>query len=223
MSDRQRYCCQECGTTSPRWLGRCPGCGQYNTMVEERVSAPAAKSRHARTPSAKAQPVSAIQPERLKRLSSGLEDVDRVLGGGIVPGALILLGGDPGIGKSTLLLQIAGRLARSGDKPVLYITAEESAEQTRIRADRLGLSSPRLFLLAEDNLDDILAELEGGSWSVAIVDSLQTVYDPELESAPGSVSQVRAVTTRLMRLAKSACPVFLVGHVNKEGSMRPVA
>ncbi|AEJ38479.1 DNA repair protein RadA [Sulfobacillus acidophilus TPY] len=167
------------------------------------------------------KPMAEIEETRMTRIPTGLAEVDRVLGGGIVPGAFMLLGGDPGIGKSTLLLQIAALVSQSG--PVLYVTAEESEAQTRIRAERLGLPIGQVYLMAEGNIDAIVAALEAEPWRLAVVDSLQTVYNPLLESAPGSVSQVRDVAARLMRVAKNGCPLFLVGHVNKEGSMRPAA
>ncbi|MCY0880410.1 MAG: AAA family ATPase, partial [Firmicutes bacterium] len=155
------------------------------------------------------------------RFSTGVDEVDRVLGGGVVPDAFVLLGGDPGIGKSTLLLQIAAHVAQTG--PVLYISAEESVEQTTLRARRLGALQDNLFLYSGSDLDAVEQALTSRPWKFAVVDSLQTVYDSALESAPGSVAQVRAVASRLMRIAKNGCPLFLVGHVNKEGSMRPVA
>lgn len=219
IRERTRYSCQVCGTGSARWLGRCPGCGGYNTLVEEVVeSAPAARSsKSMRTP----VPLSEVSLDATFRQSTGIKEVDRVLGGGIVPGALVLLGGDPGIGKSTLLLQIAAHVSQKG--PVLYVTAEESAAQTRIRAERLGVDNDRLFLLAEGDVRTIVAALKAQPWLMAVVDSLQTAYNPELESAPGSIAQVRDVAAQLMRVAKEGCPIFLVGHVNKEGSMRPAA
>ncbi len=199
-------------------MGRCPSCGQFNTMVEERMPD---KSTPGREASAAPMPIGRVPPQRLQRMSTGIEEVDRVLGGGIVPGGFILLGGDPGIGKSTLLLQLAGSVGNR--QPVIYITAEESLEQTRLRASRLGAEASQLFVLAEDRIQAIEAVLEQEQWQLAIVDSLQTVYNPDLESAPGSVAQVREVASRLMRVAKSRLPIFLVGHVNKEGSWRPAA
>ncbi len=154
----------------------------------------------------------------LERLTTGIAEVDRVLGGGLVPGALILLGGDPGIGKSTLMLQVAALMSQDG--PVLYATAEESAQQTRLRAERLGAGSGDLYLLDGTDLATYEEALQSRPWRACVVDSLQTVADPELESAPGSVSQVREVASRLMRVAKSAAiPIFLIGHVNKEGAI----
>lgn len=219
IRERTRYSCQVCGTGSARWLGRCPGCGGYNTFVEEVIeSEPAGRpAATVRTP----VPLRDVSLDATFRRSTGIPEVDRVLGGGIVPGAFVLLGGDPGIGKSTLLLQIAAHVSQQG--PVLYVTAEESAAQTRIRAERLGVNNDRLFLLAEGDIRTIVAALQAQPWLMAVVDSLQTAYDPQLESAPGSVAQVRDVAAQLMRVAKAGCPIFLVGHVNKEGSMRPAA
>ncbi|MCY0879267.1 MAG: AAA family ATPase [Firmicutes bacterium] len=189
-------------------------------MVEERV--PTEKREAPSAPRARG-PVrlKEVAGDPLARESTGIPEVDRVLGGGMVPGALMLLGGDPGIGKSTLLLQIAAEVSQRG--PVLYVTAEESEGQTRLRAERLGVGDAELFLLAEGDIHAIAGAIRDGQWRLAVVDSLQTVYNPELESAPGSVAQVRDVAAKLMRVAKEGCPVFLVGHVNKEGSMRPAA
>lgn len=200
-------------------MGRCPGCGGYSTMVEEVVDNPvsARTKKSARDP----VPLSQVSTDPISRESSGIEEVDRVLGGGIVPGAFVLLGGDPGIGKSTLLLQIAAHISQRG--PVLYVTAEESEVQTRIRAERLGVNSNNLYLLAEGDIHVVAEALKAKPWLMAVVDSLQTAYNPELESAPGSVAQVRDVAAQLMRVAKQGCPIFLVGHVNKEGSKRPAA
>jgi DNA repair protein RadA/Sms len=219
IRERTRYSCQVCGTGSARWLGRCPGCGGYNTLVEEVVeSEPMARpAKMARDPVL----LRDVSLDVTFRQSTGIPEVDRVLGGGIVPGAFVLLGGDPGIGKSTLLLQIAAHVSQHG--PVLYVTAEESFAQTRIRAERLGVDNDRLYLLAEGDIRTIVAALKAQPWLMAVVDSLQTAYNPELESAPGSVAQVRDVAAQLMRVAKAGCPIFLVGHVNKEGSMRPAA
>ncbi len=206
---------------SPRWLGRCPGCGGYNTMVEE-----VAEARSRPGPASRAtKPVrlADVRSESVIRTGTGVPEVDRVLGGGVVPGALMLLGGDPGIGKSTLMLQLAAHVAREG--PVLYVSAEESLAQTRLRMERIVPDAPAgVHLLADGRLDMLESALEASRWRLVVVDSLQTVYDPEAESAPGSVSQVRQVASRLLRYAKSQeVPVFLVGHVNKEGSGRPRA
>ncbi len=189
-------------------------------MVEEVVE----DDRHPRTGKKGARepvPLSHVSTDPIDRQSTGIEEVDRVLGGGVVPGAFVLLGGDPGIGKSTLLLQIAAHMSRSG--PVLYVTAEESEAQTRIRAERLGVQSDNLYLLAEGDIGAIIQAIQSRRWLMAVVDSLQTTFNPELESAPGSVAQVRDVASEVMRAAKQGCPVFLVGHVNKEGSKRPAA
>lgn len=188
-------------------------------MVEEVVEGlfTSAKKKSRRDPI----PLSQVSSDAIVRESTGIPEVDRVLGGGIVPGAFVLLGGDPGIGKSTLLLQIAAHVSHQG--PVLYVTAEESEVQTRIRAERLGVNSDNLYLLAEGDVHVVTDAVKKRPWRMAVVDSLQTAYNPELESAPGSVAQVRDVASRLMRVAKDGCPVFLVGHVNKEGSMRPAA
>ncbi len=218
---RTRYVCQECGAVNPRWMGRCPSCERFNTMVEERVEdRPSAKGVGA-APVGSPLAVKEVAGSSVARMSTGIEEVDRVLGGGIVPKALMLLGGDPGIGKSTLLLQLAGRVGER--EPVVYISAEESLEQIRIRAERLGAMPEHLFVMAEDRIEVIEETLADPRWQLAVVDSLQTVYNAEMESAPGSVAQVREVASRLMRVAKARLPIFLVGHVNKEGSLRPVA
>ncbi|MDA8195429.1 MAG: AAA family ATPase [Thermaerobacter sp.] len=190
-------------------------------MVEEVVSSASDRPGRPKTDTSQPTPIGDVAEESILRIPTGLPEVDRVLGGGVVPGGFILLGGDPGIGKSTLLLQIAARVALSG--PVLYITAEESLAQTRLRAERLGSLPEGLFLLAEGDIHQIERVIARQTWKMVVVDSLQTVFNPELESAPGSVGQVRDIAARLMRVAKRGCPIFLVGHVNKEGSMRPVA
>ncbi len=207
---------------SPRWLGRCPGCGGFNTMVEEVVETRPGSAAVASTSSKPVRLVD-VPSDSVTRISTGIPEVDRVLGGGVVPGALMLLGGDPGIGKSTLMLQLAAHVAQGG--PVLYVSAEESLAQTRLRMERIIPDAPaEVHLLADGRLDLLEAALLATPWRLVIVDSLQTVYDPEAESAPGSVSQVRQVASRLLRYAKAQdVPVFLVGHVNKEGSGRPRA
>jgi len=216
---RTVFTCQHCGHQSPKWLGKCPDCGQWNTLVEETlVRAPA---RGASAPAAggsaplRLTEVSAAEEDRLR---CGLGELDRALGGGIVPGSLTLIGGDPGIGKSTLLLQAADRLAGGG--AVLYVTAEESARQVKLRAHRLGASEGELFLLAETALENILHRARELRPRMLVIDSIQTIYTAEVESAPGSVSQVRECAGRLMLLAKGeGIPVFLVGHVTKDGAI----
>lgn len=211
-----KYVCQSCGYVSPRWIGKCPNCSEWNTFVEE-IAAPLKISRKAGTTS-KLAPVSMeqVEMEDVPRIKTSLNEFDRVLGGGLVPGSLILLGGDPGIGKSTLMMQMAVNLK---DQVVLYITGEESVGQIKLRAERLGASAAKnILLLAETNLDLILDVIEQGTPDLAIIDSIQTMYRPGLESAPGSVSQVRESTALLLRLAKTKnIPVFVVGHVTKEG------
>ncbi|MGC8487653.1 MAG: DNA repair protein RadA [Clostridia bacterium] len=218
LKDRVQYVCQACGSSSPRWMGRCPGCGSFNTMVEEKVQADRPRKTAAVSTDHPVLLDQVRQDAAIERRTTGIPEVDRVLGGGVVPGALILLGGDPGIGKSTLMLQVASLMSRDG--PVLYATAEESAQQTRLRAERLGVGAGQLFLMDGTDLDAYEEALRSRAWRACVVDSLQTVADSALESAPGSVSQVREVAGRIMRVAKSAgIPVFLIGHVNKEGSI----
>jgi len=212
------FVCNECGYSSPRWLGRCPDCGQFNTMIEEQ-QASSLSSSPLLISSNKATPITEIESAQLKRTKSGIGELDRLLGGGIVNGSLVLLGGAPGIGKSTLLLQLASRLANK-KLNVLIASGEESAEQTKIRADRLGKMSPNLYVLAENNLEAIEKQLQDLAVDVLIIDSIQTMFLPHIDSAPGSVSQVRECTTHLMRIAKGKnTVVFIVGHVTKEGSL----
>jgi len=212
-----QFVCQECGFDSPKWLGRCPGCEAWNTMVEEIAVKQADRSRQ--LPPAKPRPITEVDTGAVPRLSTGVREFDRVLGGGIVPGSLILIGGDPGIGKSTLLLQVAGEMSQTYGS-VLYVSGEESATQTRLRAERLGKLNDNLLVMTETNLDDISTEACRIKPSLLIIDSIQTMYSPELASAPGSVGQVRECTGKLLRFAKDrGIPVVIIGHVTKEGNI----
>jgi DNA repair protein RadA/Sms len=210
------FACQSCGATSPKWLGRCPECGEWNTYVEETRSSaappvPAGPSR--------ARLISEVVVGGGARLQTGLPGLDRVLGGGLVPGAVVLVGGEPGIGKSTLFLQAAQALA-SDSRSVLYAAGEESAEQVRLRADRVGLVDGRLLVLAETDIERIIEEASSERPSAVLVDSIQAVRHSALSSAPGTVSQVRESAAALVRYAKEhAVPVLLVGHVTKDGSL----
>ena len=210
-----KYVCQSCGYVSPRWIGRCPNCSEWNTFIEEAAS-PLKATRKSGTAS-KLDPVvlEEIEGQDVPRTRIGMEEFDRVLGGGLVPGSLILLGGDPGIGKSTLMMQAALRLTA---QTILYVSGEESVRQVKLRADRLkGGDAKHILLLAETNLDLILDVIERGTPDIVVVDSIQTMYRPGLESAPGSVSQVRESTALLLRAAKTKnIPVFIIGHVTKE-------
>ena len=216
------FVCQECGQESARWLGKCPGCGNWNTMVEEVVTAaPALKPGISPGLSMGDKPVSInkVDAEDLPRVPTGSDELDRVLGGGIVPGSFVLVGGDPGIGKSTILLQLAARIAQAHGT-VLYVSGEESARQIRLRADRLATLSDRLMVLSETNMEMIDQQAQQLKPALLIVDSIQTVFKPDLPSAPGSVTQVRECAAQLLRLAKGQnVPVFIVGHVTKEGSL----
>ncbi len=213
------YFCQSCGYESSKWMGQCPGCHEWNSFVEEFVdkrtqAKTGAKAAH--TQSAP-QPISAIELHEEQRCSSGMPELDRVLGGGIVSGSMVLVGGDPGIGKSTLLLQVCKNLADQKIR-VLYISGEESLQQIKIRAQRIGEFSDDLRLFCETNLDDIRQTIEREKPQVVVIDSIQTMYREEISSAPGSVSQVRESTATLMQIAKgSGVTVFIVGHVTKEG------
>ena len=220
------HVCQNCGHQARKWLGKCPDCGEYNTFVEERFRPSAQAVGKGSTISnlrlvRETKPISygEIESQDDARTSSGIDEFDRVLGGGIVPGSLVLIGGSPGIGKSTLVAQVADKLSASGMK-VLYISGEESERQIKMRGERLGLNAENLFLLPETNLEAILAETDKMKPDIIIVDSIQTVFSPNIESAPGSVSQVREVAGQFMIFAKqTATPVFLIGHVTKEGSI----
>lgn len=208
------YVCQSCGYRAPRWLGRCPSCDGWNTLVEEVAAARRPASR-----TADPIPLPEVSPLPEERWPTGVGELDRVLGGGFVPGSLVLVGGDPGIGKSTLALQAAHRLAETG-RQVLYVSGEESAQQTRMRAERLGTLSRGVWVVAEVDLDAVLTACRKLRPALVVVDSIQTVYRPEIPSAPGSVGQVRECAAALLQLAKSeGVAVLLVGHVTKEGML----
>lgn len=222
------YVCQNCGNQSRKWLGRCPDCGEWNSFVEEkfRPAAPAvgkgaAAGRLNSNSFREAKPMAynEIESQDDARTSSGIDEFDRVLGGGIVDGSLVLIGGAPGIGKSTLVAQVADKLSANNLK-VLYVSGEESERQIKMRGERLGLNAENLFLLPETNLENILTETERMKPNVVIVDSIQTVFSEKIESAPGSVSQVREVAGQFMLFSKgTGTAVFLIGHVTKEGSI----
>ena len=217
------YVCSQCGYETPRWLGRCPDCGSWNTLEEQQAAPesklPEKKIRRAPGTDAEAMRIDLIPDESSERRSCGIGELDRVLGGGLVAGSLVLVGGDPGIGKSTLLTQVCANLADAGET-VLYVSGEESARQIKMRANRLGASGAGFYVLSENDVNGVSKRMEQLSPSVMVIDSIQTMYLPEIASAPGSVSQVRECASLLMRLAKnSGCSVFLVGHVTKEGSI----
>ena len=214
------FFCNECGHESPKWVGKCPGCGQWNTMVEETVTAEKGygKSRRGLLDSDSA-PVAISEIEALEepRIHLPSEELNRVLGGGLVAGSLTLLGGEPGIGKSTLLLQ---NILSIRNKKILYVSGEESATQLKLRADRIGKAADNTFILCETSLERIFDQTQRVKPQLLVIDSIQTVYSTEMESAPGSVSQVRECAARLLRYAKtSSVPVILVGHINKDGAI----
>ncbi len=213
------YSCTECGATSPKWQGQCPGCNGWNTLVETVAEKAPTNSRfESLAPTARLLNLSEIEAREVERIATGVGEFDRALGGGLVNGAVVLIGGDPGIGKSTLLLQALSHL--SVDNKVLYVSGEESGEQVALRARRLGLDTRRLQLMAEINLERILATLQAEKPVVAVIDSIQTLWSDQLSSAPGSVAQVRECAAQLTRLAKQAgITVILVGHVTKEGAL----
>jgi DNA repair protein RadA/Sms len=216
------FACQACGFESSKWLGRCPDCGEWNTFAEERQEvAPPAKGRGPvlAAPAGKPRPYDVVDVSEAERIPSGIGEFDRVLGGGIVPGSMVLIGGEPGIGKSTLLLQVAHLLGRAGG-PVLYVSGEESERQIKMRGERLGVQGGALFLMGETSLERILEEVDELKPSALVVDSVQTVYSSRLPSAPGSITQVREVATQLLFLAKGhGVTIFLIGHVTKDGSL----
>ncbi len=215
------FVCQECGAQAPKWMGRCAECGGWNTLVEERAVEPTAApaTRYAQLGASSGATLYAdVETARAVRLSTGIDEFDRVLGGGVVPGSLVLLGGEPGIGKSTLLLQAAAHFARAIG-PVLYASGEESEHQVKSRGDRLGLGAAPLYLLAETCLERILEEVARLKPALVIVDSVQTVWSNKFQSAPGSVGQVREAATQFLFAAKGQnIPMILVGHVTKDGT-----
>lgn len=222
VKKKTKFLCNSCGYESPKWMGRCPGCGEWNKMVEEVEvisKGPRGAFQHSSTTSQKAMPIISIETEDAPRVETELDELNRVLGGGVVPGSLVLIGGDPGIGKSTLLLQVSALLSNKGHR-VLYISGEESIRQTKLRAERLGVKSAELYIYSETNLEFLNQTIEEVQPKFVIVDSIQTVHHPEVTSAPGSVSQVRECTAELMRIAKTKnIAIFLVGHVTKEGQI----
>ena len=212
------YSCTECGANSPKWQGQCPGCDAWNTLVETVAEKSSGHRFEALAPTAKLQNLSEIEARETERIATGISEFDRALGGGLVPGGVVLIGGDPGIGKSTLLLQALSLL--SINEKVLYISGEESGQQVALRARRLSLDTRRLQLMAEINLERILSTLQVEKPQVAVIDSIQTLWSDQLSSAPGSVAQVRECAAQLTRLAKQVgITVILVGHVTKEGAL----
>ena len=214
------YFCTDCGTETPRWLGRCPGCGAFNTMQEhiEKPAAPGRAAVSAMNPSRRPQSIRSVDTASEIRFATGIGELDRVLGGGAVVGSLVLVGGAPGIGKSTLLLQICDQLCTQ--RTVLYISGEESERQIKLRAERLQVQPENLLILSETRLSDITAAISEIRPDILIVDSIQTLYNEENDSTPGSVSQVKDCTMALLQLSKQeGITVFVVGHINKDGNI----
>ncbi len=212
------YFCSNCGYESPKWLGKCPGCGEWNTFVEEKVTAKkGGSSKKGLVKGSKPQKLSEIEVKEEMRMKMPSSELNRVLGGGLVSGSLTLIGGEPGIGKSTLLLQ---NILSIRNRRILYVSGEESSSQLKLRADRLGKVSDETYILCETNLDNIFTQIENVTPGLIVIDSIQTICSNEIESAPGSVSQVRECAAALLRYAKeSGVPVILVGHINKDGAI----
>ena len=214
--------CQACGFQSPRWMGKCTSCNEWESMIElstGQIKFLKESTSSSASMSLKAKPITQVEEDNITRFSSGSREMDLVLGGGIVPGSLTLIGGSPGVGKSTLLLKIAGNLARK-NKKVLYVSGEESAGQIKLRANRLEANHDKLYLLPEINLSTIISEINNQDYELVIIDSIQTLYSEETPSAPGSVTQVRTITFDLMRIAKSLhLSIFIIGHITKDGSI----
>nr|WP_300091140.1 DNA repair protein RadA [Sedimentibacter sp.] len=216
---KTKFVCQECGYETAKWFGKCPSCGEWNTLVEEIESKAADIKSQRGISKGKIEKIQNITSSRKDRISTGSREMDRVLGGGIIKSSLVLVGGDPGIGKSTLLLQVADYVSKMNLK-VLYVSGEESGEQIKLRADRLGLGEGELYILSETNIDIIKEFVEKEEPDLLVLDSIQTIYSPEVVSAPGSVSQVREVTAMVMRMTKVRdMASFIVGHVTKSGAI----
>jgi DNA repair protein RadA/Sms len=218
MKKETQFVCQSCGHSTGKWLGKCPECGEWNSLVEEKARRSGTRNGF-QLRDISAIPFIEIESQDDVRVSSGVTEFDRVLGGGIVPGTLVLIGGDPGIGKSTLLLQVADKLSGAGAL-VLYVSGEESERQIKLRGERLAVNGKNVYLLPETNLENIIKEIDRLKPRAIIVDSIQTVFSGAIESAPGSVSQVREVAHQFLLLAKNrGVPIFLIGHITKEGSI----
>ncbi len=216
---RTTFVCQECGAQTPKWEGRCPQCTQWNTLAAIQAPSRSKREQWLKADSPDVQELSSVSTDALVRIGTPFQELDRVLGGGLVPGSLVLIAGDPGIGKSTILLQTAAYLAGQG-QPVLYVSGEESAQQVRLRAERLGVSGKGLFFLGETEVEQILARMESVQPFLVVVDSVQTMFSQEAPSAAGSVAQVRECTRRLMQWAKGrGVPILLAGHVTKDGAV----
>ena len=216
--EKFRFKCQSCGGQTPKWMGQCPECGSWDTLIEERVSSGVLKKKKS---SFLPEPVliDSVSVKESDRINTGVAEFDRVLGGGIVDGSLILIGGDPGIGKSTLMLQVLSSLSNLG-KNCLYVSGEESVRQISLRGKRLNSNGSSIFVVSETDLDSILALVEKAKYDALVIDSIQTVFHPDISSTPGSVSQIREAAMQFMKLAKSTgIPVFLVGHVTKVGAI----
>lgn len=213
-----QFVCQSCGNTSPRWLGKCPACGEWNSYIEEKVVNE--KRSHGKMPrNSTAIAITQIESAKEERIGTGIGELDRVLGGGFVPGSLVLVGGDPGIGKSTLALEMVNNVSLS-KRRVLYVTGEESPEQVKMRAERMGVGSDILFVFAETSVENILEEIAKLSPQLAVIDSIQTIYTEDFPSAPGSVGQIRESAAKIMQYAKTnGTAIFLIGHVTKEGTI----
>ena len=216
---KTKYICQECGYSSPKWLGKCPGCMSWNTLIEEVDTESQPRKRITNVVAIEPQAITKIKVDEEPRINTNIKELNRVLGGGIVPGSLILVGGDPGIGKSTLLLQSSYQMAELGHQ-VLYVSGEESIKQIKLRATRLNVESDNLLVLTENQLEEIEKHISDIKPPLAIIDSIQTVFHSEITSAPGSVAQIRESTSSLMRLAKSSgTAIVIVGHVTKQGEI----
>jgi len=213
------FTCQECGYQTAGWLGKCPSCGKWNSLIEERLDIETGFREERRISTAKPSPLSSIKPQPEERFPIGISEFDHLLGGGVVPGSLVLLAGSPGIGKSTILLQVAGSVAATGRK-CLYISGEESLEQVKLRAERLHIDSEELIIFSETNLREIIGEIKKIEPKFVIIDSIQTVYQEDFSGSPGSVGQVKECTEELLYLAKSRrIPVFISGQITKEGAI----
>ena len=211
--------CQACGYQSSKWMGKCVSCGAWDSFIELSNEQIATQKKLGSLKPSSVIPITQVSQEKVERFSTGVDELDLVLGGGIVAGSLVLVGGSPGVGKSTLLLKVCANLAQLGKK-VLYVSAEESAGQIKMRADRIEANHSNLFLMNELVLENIFAELQKNRYDFLVIDSIQTIYSQEIASAPGSVSQVKSVTFELMRIAKSTrIPIFIIGHITKEGAI----